>query len=65
MNAEHFLCTDCFDHLRHVRCGTLLMFYCENPKCRRFGVLTLGGLEHSQCRKKIIREGGLQEKSVE
>lgn len=53
MPGHHFLCVDCFDHLKNITCSSQVIHYCENPKCRRFGVLTLGGLEDSRCQKVI------------
>ncbi|NLI28764.1 MAG: hypothetical protein GX423_01665 [Nitrospiraceae bacterium] len=54
MKVDHFLCVDCFDHLEQITCSELVIYYCDNPKCRRFGVLTLGGLEDSRCEKRIL-----------
>lgn len=53
MPGHHFLCVDCFDHLKQLVCSSLVMYYCDNRKCRRFGVLTLGALEDSRCQKVI------------
>ncbi|KAF0184142.1 MAG: hypothetical protein FD164_468 [Nitrospirae bacterium] len=56
MPANYFLCVDCFEHLHKAAVGTITAFFCCNEKCRRFGVLTLGGLEDSECKKRIIIE---------
>lgn len=53
MTKQHVLCVDCFDRLQQICCDTLVLHYCNNPKCRRFGVLTVGGLEDSRCQKII------------
>ncbi len=56
MPGRYFLCVDCFERLEKATLGSLTAFFCCNEKCRRFGVLTLGGLEDSECRKRIILE---------
>lgn len=56
MPGNHFLCVDCFEHLQKTAFGAVSVFFCCNEKCRRFGVLTLGGLEDSECKKRIIIE---------
>ena len=54
MKVDHFLCIDCFDHLEQISCNELVIYYCDYPKCRRFGVLTFGGLEDTKCQKRIF-----------
>lgn len=54
MKASHFLCVDCLDHLEQITFHDLVIYYCDNIKCRRFGVLTLGGLEDDKCGKQIL-----------
>jgi hypothetical protein len=57
MKTKDYLCVDCVENLEEVPVGNLTLFYCNNAKCRRFGVLTLGGLEHWKCEKVIMLEG--------
>ena len=63
MAKARLLCVDCFDSLEKVVAPQMNMFYCKNIKCRRFGVLTIGGLLGSICDKSIIIEG--EEETVE
>ncbi|MBA4348525.1 MAG: hypothetical protein C0415_00850 [Thermodesulfovibrio sp.] len=56
MTTKNFFCVDCVENLQKVSVKNLSIFYCNNVKCRRFGVLTLGGLEDAKCEKRIIIE---------
>lgn len=53
MNGDMLICVDCYEGLQQVMAGHLAMYYCKNIKCRRFGVLTVGGLLESSCEKKL------------
>ena len=56
MTQTKLLCVDCYDVLQSVVLEHLTIFYCHNHKCRRFGVLTLGGLQDAVCEKSIVIE---------
>ena len=56
MDKKRLICVDCYDHLEKIVVAHLTMFYCNNIKCRRFGVLTVGGLSGEQCEKSLIIE---------
>ena len=53
MTGERLICVDCYERLERVVTGQMAMYYCKNVKCRRFGVLTVGGLQESICEKKL------------
>jgi hypothetical protein len=53
MTEERLICVDCYERLERVVAGQMTMYYCKNVKCRRFGVLTVGGLQESICEKKL------------
>ncbi|HMK43540.1 MAG TPA: hypothetical protein VK445_05330 [Dissulfurispiraceae bacterium] len=53
MQDKTLLCVDCFEHLQQLLVQDQPFFYCGNGKCRRFGVLTIGGLEECKCEKRI------------
>jgi hypothetical protein len=53
MTEDKLICVDCYERLEKVLAGQLNMYYCKNVKCRRFGVLTVGGLVESVCEKKL------------
>ncbi len=57
MDKQRLICVDCYDHLEKIAVAHLTMFYCNNIKCRRFGVLTVGGLSGEKCEKSLIIEG--------
>ncbi len=57
METKKLLCVDCYDVLDRKVLSDLTVFYCNNIKCRRFGVLTLGGLSGEKCEKCLIIEG--------
>ncbi len=48
------ICVDCYDRLEKISVPNLTMFYCNNLKCRRFGVLTVGGLSGEKCEKSLV-----------
>jgi hypothetical protein len=54
MEKKKLLCVDCYDVLDKIVLPNLSVFYCNNIKCRRFGVLTLGGLSGEKCEKCLI-----------
>jgi len=54
MEKKKLLCVDCYDVLDKIVLTDLTIFYCNNIKCRRFGVLTLGGLSGEKCDKCLI-----------
>ncbi len=56
MTTGNFLCVDCDDDLKKISTSSVTLFYCCNRKCRRFGVITIGGLAGDTCDKKIILE---------
>jgi hypothetical protein len=56
MDTKKLLCVDCYDVLERKAIADLTVFYCNNIKCRRFGVLTLGGLSGEKCEKCLIIE---------
>lgn len=56
MDGTKLLCVDCYDLLERMVLKDLHVFYCNNIKCRRFGVLTLGGLFGEKCEKCLIIE---------
>ena len=56
MDKKKLICVDCYDSLERIAVGHLKMFYCNNIKCRRFGVLTVGGLCGEKCEKSLIIE---------
>ncbi len=53
MTEDRLICVDCYERLEKVFTGQLTMYYCKNVKCRRFAVLTVGGLVESVCEKKL------------
>lgn len=53
MTGDRLICVDCYERLEMVSTGQLTMYYCKNVKCRRFGVLTVGGLMESVCEKRL------------
>jgi hypothetical protein len=53
MPEDKLICVDCYERLEKVFTGQLTMYYCKNVKCRRFGVLTIGGLVESVCEKRL------------
>ena len=56
MGGKRLICVDCYDELEKIASTDLNMFYCGNIKCRRFGVLTVGGLCGEKCEKSLIIE---------
>ncbi len=56
MEKKKLLCVDCYDLLESIVQADLTVFYCNNIKCRRFGVLTIGGLCGEKCEKSLIIE---------
>ena len=56
MDKKKLLCVDCYDLLERMVLNDVDIFYCNNIKCRRFGVLTLGGLFGDKCEKSLIIE---------
>ena len=56
MDRKKLLCVDCYDTLERIVLTHLNVFYCNNVKCRRFGVLTVGGLFGEKCEKSLIIE---------
>jgi hypothetical protein len=56
MDKKKLICIDCYDLLERIAVEHLTMFYCHNIKCRRFGVLTVGGLAGEKCEKSLIIE---------
>jgi hypothetical protein len=56
MEGKKLLCVDCYDALEKIVRTDLNLFYCNNVKCRRFGVLTIGGLCGEKCEKSLIIE---------
>ncbi|HMK66780.1 MAG TPA: hypothetical protein VK564_13360 [Thermodesulfobacteriota bacterium] len=54
MDEKVLICVDCYDKLKMVSGSPLMMFYCDNIKCRRFGVLTIGGLSGAKCEKNLV-----------
>ncbi|MBA4393369.1 MAG: hypothetical protein C0407_07435 [Desulfobacca sp.] len=54
MDEKKLLCIDCYDILERITVDRLPVFYCNNIKCRRFGVLTIGGLSGEKCEKSLI-----------
>jgi hypothetical protein len=56
MAKTRLLCVDSYEGLEKVVTPQMNMFYCKNIKCRRFGVLTIGGLLDSICDKRLIIE---------
>lgn len=56
MEKKKLLCVDCYDLLVSIDQADLTIFYCNNIKCRRFGVLTIGGLCGDKCEKSLIIE---------
>jgi hypothetical protein len=56
MDRKKLLCVDCYDLLEKIVLIHLNLFYCNNVKCRRFGVLTVGGLFGEKCEKSLIIE---------
>jgi hypothetical protein len=56
MDRKKLLCVDCYDLLERMVLKDLNIFYCNNIKCRRFGVLTIGGLCGEKCEKSLIIE---------
>jgi hypothetical protein len=62
MDGKKLLCVDCYDMLEKIVLNGLNVFYCNNAKCRRFGVLTVGGLCGEKCEKSLIieKEGNIE-----
>ncbi|OGP51317.1 MAG: hypothetical protein A2Y79_03840 [Deltaproteobacteria bacterium RBG_13_43_22] len=56
MDRKDLICVDCYDKLERIFLTDLNVFYCNNIKCRRFGVLTVGGLLGEECKKSLIIE---------
>ena len=56
MDRKKLICVDCYDRLERIVLTDLNVFYCNNIKCRRFGVLTVGGLFGEECKKSLIIE---------
>jgi hypothetical protein len=56
MDKKKLLCVDCYDLLESIVLNNLNIHYCNNVKCRRFGVLTVGGLFGEKCEKSLIIE---------
>jgi hypothetical protein len=56
MDKKKLLCVDCYDLLERIVLTNLNIYYCNNVKCRRFGVLTVGGLFGEKCEKSLIIE---------
>jgi hypothetical protein len=56
MDRKKLLCVDCYDLMERMVLTNLNVFYCNNTKCRRFGVLTVGGLFGDKCEKSLILE---------
>jgi hypothetical protein len=57
MAEKRLICVDCYDKLEKISVPHLTMFYCNNLKCRRFGVLTVGGLCGEKCMKSLMIAG--------
>lgn len=53
MTEDKLICVDCYERLESIFVGQLITYYCKNVKCRRFGVLTVGGLAELVCEKKL------------
>ncbi|MDH5202470.1 MAG: hypothetical protein OEZ31_11940 [Nitrospirota bacterium] len=58
MTVEKLLCVDCIQDLKKISIPQLNIFYCDNNKCRRYGVLTVGGLVRDTCEKQLVLEMG-------
>lgn len=56
MDSKRLICVDCYEKLERISLTHLNMFYCNNIKCRRFGVLTVGGLFGEKCEKSLVIE---------
>jgi hypothetical protein len=56
MAEKKLLCVDCYEVLEKLTVEKAILFYCNNLKCRRFGVLTVGGLLDAVCEKGILIE---------
>jgi hypothetical protein len=56
MDGTKLLCVDCYDTMERMNLINVNAFYCNNIKCRRFGVLTIGGLCGEKCEKSLIIE---------
>jgi hypothetical protein len=56
MDKQRLICVDCYEKLERISITQLNMFYCDNIKCRRFGVLTIGGLSGEKCEKSLVIE---------
>ncbi len=54
MSGSKLICVDCYERLETFVSQQLNFFYCRNTKCRRFGVLTVGGLLESVCEKRLV-----------
>lgn len=54
MEKKRLLCVDCYEKLERVSSPSLNIFFCNNIKCRRFGVLTIGGLFGERCEKSLM-----------
>lgn len=54
MERKRLLCVDCYETLERVSSPSLNIFFCNNIKCRRFGVLTIGGLFGERCEKGLM-----------
>jgi hypothetical protein len=57
MDSKKMLCVDCYEILDRMALAEANVFYCNNIKCRRFGVLTVGGLFGEKCERSLIIEG--------
>ncbi len=56
MEGKKLICVDCYEKLERISLTPLKIFFCNNIKCRRFGVLTVGGLSGEKCEKSLIIE---------
>jgi hypothetical protein len=56
MDKTKLLCVDCYEMLERMALADTKVFYCNNIKCRRFGVLTVGGLYGEKCDRSLITE---------
>ncbi len=56
MEGKRLICVDCYEKLERITLPQLNMLYCNNIKCRRFGVLTIGGLFGERCEKSLVIE---------
>jgi len=56
MSGTKLICVDCYEKLQIVAVQQMNFYYCSNTKCRRFGVLTVGGLLDTICEKRLVLE---------